>query len=60
MKIGKHLIFAGLFIAIGLVGCSGQAVETQPQQAPPPQTETYTDEHGFFSVDYPAGWVVKP
>jgi hypothetical protein len=60
MKFWKHLIFALFLTALGLAGCNGQPVQTQPQPDPVPQTETYTDEHGFFTVDYPAGWVVKP
>lgn len=61
MKRWQYLIFA-LFLAVGLIGCGEQAAPPQleEEEAPVPQTETYTDEHSFFTAEYPAGWVVQP
>ena len=57
-----HYFIIALFLAVGLIGCGGQPAATQPEEeaAPVPQTETYTDERGFFTAEYPAGWVVEP
>jgi hypothetical protein len=48
-------------LAVGLIGCGGQAAPpSQPEEAEAPQLQTYTDENGFFTAEYPAGWVVQP
>jgi len=31
-----------------------------PEMGDVPQTETYVDENGLFTAEYPAGWVVDP
>ena len=60
MKLWHHLIFT-LLLTVGLIGCGAQPAQPQAQEAAPaPPTETYTDENGFFTADYPAGWIVEP
>ena len=62
MKFWQYPLLVLLLMTLGLFGCGGQAApETQPEEAAPaPQTETYTDENGFFTAEYPAGWMVEP
>lgn len=52
-----------LIVAFGLAGCIQPVVAPpQPEEeaVPIPQTETYVDENGLFTAEYPAGWVVDP
>jgi hypothetical protein len=52
-----------LIVTFGLVGCVQPVVAPPPSEeeaAPVSQTETYTDENGLFTAEYPADWVVQP
>ena len=58
MKLWHHLLFT-LLLAVGLIGCGAQPAQPQAEEAAPAaETETYTDENGFFTAEYPAGWLV--
>lgn len=47
------------YVALMLMACQPiQPVTTEDVAAP--TLATYTDQHGFFTAQYPADWVVKP
>ncbi len=51
-----------LIVALVLAACAVPPLAEQPaaEMGDAPQTETYTDENGLFTAEYPAGWVVVP
>lgn len=51
---GITRVLALLILAMGVAACSLKPITVQPQ------TQTYVDENGLFTAEYPAGWVVDP
>ena len=51
-----------LIVALVLTACAVPPVVEQPaaEMGDAPQTETYIDENGLFTAEYPAEWVAVP